>query len=427
MIIIYFLSLLFALGYYFFYDNDVIIASLFACLSIVLSIRNIIVTNNGRFSFSSAFISYTICTQFGLILPYLLIDESVVDGYPSWTISFLESSNLAPSIMLGSIAILCYEFSRLLSVKVYKENVNHLQLGSVVKDKILKWFSYLLLIIVFSFFLYHILTGGMLLFSTYEMFLDSSAYHSVYYPYILILFYVATLYLAASDKIKYSKFGWLLWFVIVTIFALNGNKGEFLYVLLAVFGLRGMLGYKMTFKMVASVGAIVFIVIPSITTLRSIGIVSNLSSVGFDPFGALTEMGFQIRTTIYTLDEIDMGRIVFLDGESYWRPIVNIFIPFIPHTTATDFLRELFPGYGYNQVIESYLNFGICGVVVFFCLSGYLLAKYERIANSTSGLAYLGTITTVMINAARNYFSFVPGQILIVSLLFIFYKRLKDK
>ena len=34
-------------------------------------------------------------------------------------------------------------------------------------------------------------------------------------------------------------------------------------------------------------------------------------------------------------------------------------------------------------------------------------------------LAYIGTITCILINATRNYFAFVPGQIVIVSIIYL--------
>lgn len=263
------------------------------------------------------------------------------------------------------------------------------------------------------------------LFGTYEMFINSLAYRNPYYPYILIFFFIATIYLASADSYYNSIIGWFIWLIIVLIFALNGNKGEFLYVLLAVYGLRGIQGVKISSRMIVVFCAIIFVIIPSITTLRSIGIASNLDSLGFDPFGAFTEMGIQIRTSVYTLEELDKGNIFMLGGQSYWQPLYNFVTPFLHHTTATDHLREMFPGFGYNQIIESYLNFGIVGVVLVYSLFGFLLTKIERQAKNRSSLAFIGSITTILINASRNYFSFVPGQIIIVSVIYLFYKRIK--
>lgn len=85
----------------------------------------------------------------------------------------------------------------------------------------------------------------------------------------------------------------------------------------------------------------------------------------------------------------------------------------------------MFGGMGFNQVIESYLNFGIPGIVLFFGLMGYGIGYAENRIRTRVGMAYLGTITCVLINATRNYFAFVPGHLLIVTAVFIFVKYAK--
>ena len=211
--------------------------------------------------------------------------------------------------------------------------------------------------------------------------------------------------------------------MIAFIFALNGNKGEFMYALLAVLGLRGVQGQKVSLNVLFIVGIIVFLVIPSITSLRGEGIVSNISSASFSAFDAFTEMGMQLRTCVYTLENLEKGTFDYIYGRSYWQPIVNILTPFAEHDIATINVRKAFPGYGYSQTIESYLNFGVVGVVGYFSIIGGLLYKYEnKYVNNPMKLALLGSITCTLINVTRNYFAFVPGHIIIA---FIFYLCIK--
>ena len=127
----------------------------------------------------------------------------------------------------------------------------------------------------------------------------------------------------------------------------------------------------------------------------------------------------QIRTSVYVLDDLQNGVYTFLYGKSYYQPIINMITPFLDHTTATDHIRLMYKGYGFNQVIEGYLNFGILGVIGYFGIVGYLLAKWENIIVNKMRLAYIGTITCILINATRNYFAFVPGQIVIVSIIYL--------
>ena len=326
---------------------------------------------------------------------------------------------LGKAILLGNIAVLTFEFMKCLANKrypyIYREEKQ--QYNNDGKKSYMV--GVLLLLVVVGYFLYHILFSNLSLISTYEKFMNSSAYNSWLYSYILILFYVGSIYLAAAGKLKDHKFGWFLWGILVLIFALNGNKGEFMYALLAILGLKGVQGQKITFKILALAGIVLFLIIPSITSLRSIGIIENLSSIHIDFADAFAEMGMQIRTSVYVLDDLQNGVYTFLYGKSYYQPIINMVTPFLDHITATNHIRLMYRGYGFNQVIEGYLNFGILGVMGYFGIVGYLLAKWENTITNKMRLAYIGTITCILINATRNYFAFVPGQIVIVSIIYL--------
>ena len=232
--------------------------------------------------------------------------------------------------------------------------------------------------------------------------------------------------MAAAGSVKSHKVGWALWMVIVLIFALNGNKGEFMYALLAVVGMKGVQGQKINRKLIALIALTLIVIIPGITSLRNIGILGNIRNASINVFGAFGEMGMQIRMSVYTLRDLASGRYGYLWGESYWRPVFNLLTPImIKHTQATAAVRSLYPGNGYSQVIESYLNFNIIGVVAFYLIIGFLIGKYEVKATDKGKLAYLGTIVCILINATRNYFAFVPGHILLITVIYVFVKGVK--
>lgn len=403
------------------------IAVYISIISSFLCVYNCIFLYDKRYSLSSAFITYTIFTQFGLIIPWFLEGNSVVEHYEYWTLRFLESTSLPNAILLGCIAITSYEISRFLTI-INLQNKTFLDLdtenietpeNSHIDNK----FAICLLSLTLVFFIYHILTGGLIIAGTYEQYMNSRAYNSPLYPYILIIFYIGTIYLAICGPVRLNKLGWIIWFFNVFVFAINGNKGEFLYSLLAVLGLKGVLGSKISKKIILIGIVLLFILIPSITSLRNIGITKNLSSVSFNFFSAFVEMGMQIRTSVYTLEKMNTGEIEQLWGQSYWQPIINILTPFMEHNIATSKIRSLFPGYGYNQIIESYINFKLFGPILFFSIISFLLTKYENIVKNKIQLAFLGSITTVLINATRNYFAFVPGQITICLFVYILAKR----
>jgi len=402
--------------------------AVYALLISALVIWNSIKTDNKRITYSTAWMLYTIATQFGLVIPYLFFGRDTFPEYSDWTLGFMQSDYLSKAILLGVIAVISMNIGVLAARIKYliKENASDYLKEDVVFGNRMYLASLILLSIVLLFFAYNILSGGMRIASTYETFRRSSAYNSSIYSYILIIFYVGTLYLASAGSIKSHKVGWALWGILVLIFALNGNKGEFMYALLAVIGMKGVEGQKINRKMVLLIALTLFLIIPGITSLRSIGILGNVHNARINLFDAFGEMGMQIRMTVYTLRDLANNRYGYLWGESYWRPIFNILTPvLIKHTQATATLRALYPGNGYSQVAESYLNFNIPGVILFYCIIGYLIGKFEAKINNRGKLAYLGTIVCILINATRNYYAFVPGQILIVTLIFLIANKLK--
>ena len=271
-----------------------------------LSLLNICLNYNNRFTLSSSLISYTIATQFGLIVPYYIFGDVAVEEYSYWTLVFLDSKFLASSVFLGCMAISMFEIGRYIGCK---KQDNSVVVANVGKSNVDTKLPFVMLLVVLLFFAINIATGSMPLFSTYEQFCNSAAYNSSIYHYILILFYIATIYLTVAGEIKENKTKWFVWLIIVIIFAVNGNKGEFLYALLAALGVKGIQGFKISKKLIAGLFLIVFVAIPSITSLRNVGIAENLHSVSFNPFGAFAEMGMQIRTTVYSLESLHDGDI----------------------------------------------------------------------------------------------------------------------
>lgn len=404
------------------------IFSLIICIySIIIVLRH----QNKRVTFSTVVLLYTIATQFGLVIPYIIFGRGVVQNYSSYTLRFLEGPNIIYAMYIANIAILSYTIANRIVPIVEIKSSSMLLTKSYDGMKAmfkLKIISTALLSIVLCFFLFHFFTGGTSIVSTYEVFRASSAYNSSLYSYILILFYVGTLYLASSGKIKDNKISWGMWILIVLIFSLNGNKGEFMYALLSVVGLYGVKGNKINIKMILLIFLILFVLIPFITSFRDVGILTNINNIDINFTDAFAEMGMQIRTSVYVLDDIGSGIQEFLFGKSYYLPFINIMLFFISgKNVATSQISLRLGGMGFSQVSESYLNLGILGVIVFFFFVSYFLTILENKENNNYQLAYLGSITCVLINATRNYFAFVPGQILIVTVIYLVIKKFKIK
>lgn len=420
-------------AFVFFDDVSMAAITVITSITVCLEIVSIININNHRLTLTSSLLLYTMATQFGLFLPYMFFGKDVLMNYSDYTLRFLDSSYLIKAVILGNIAVLTFDIVRRITYSYYSKNrvmICEESSDNKISDNSSNGEIYcigiFMLIVVILYFAYNILSGQMSLFGTYEAFMNSSAYNSNLYSYVLIIFYVGTIYLSCSGKIMDRKFGWFLWLLLVVFFAFNGNKGEFLYALLAVLGIKGLEGQKISLKSLVIIALLMFLVIPSISSLRGEGIVNNLSNFKFNLFDAFTEMGMQIRTSVYSLSDLASGRVGYLYGASYWKPVVNIINPFSTGTATAD-IRQMYPGYGYTQVIESYMNFGLFGTLAYFSVIGYLLGKFETTFKDKLQLAYYGTITCIFINASRNYFAFVPGQILIVTFIYLISRLISEK
>lgn len=393
-------------------------------LGCFFSIFSIIKDRKNNITYSSVLLFYIISTQLGLVIPYAIFGDVVIENYSKYTMRFLDNPELIDSIYLSNIAILSFAIGRK-GVRLSKNQ--YIQNHKINWDKksgrvefLTKLTASCLLGGVGLFFIYHILSGGMQLISTYEVYMKSSAYQSSFYSLILVMYYIGTLYLAASGTLKDNKLLWGIWLGIAVIFALNGNKGEFLYALLAVIGANGVKNKKIKKSMLISIIVLLVFVIPFITQFRNVGMENNFSKIGLNFTAAFVEMGTQIRTNVYLLDDLKRGEQCFLWGKSYYQPIINMVLFFLEgKETATSMIKAKYPTQGFSQVIESYLNFKILGVFLYFWLVATILTKLEIKCKNKLELAYIGSITCILINATRNHFAFVPGQIVLVSVIYI--------
>lgn len=400
---------------------------IFAIFALIATVWCELKSDKHRITYSTALLLYTTVTQLGLIVVYVFLGRESLSNYHDYTLKFLWSPHICRVVLWAVLAILVYEIAKQFARKKYSlYDIQYEKLTSSDSDR-LKLFSTVLLMTVLIYFIYNILTGGMSLFSTYEQFRNSRISSTSLYSYILIIFYVGTIYLASAGTVKKCWLGWLIWMLQVILFAFNGNKGEFMYSLLAVIGMKGIQGKKITLKMLLGTGALLFIVIPSITSLRGIGVAQNLNQISFNPVEAFTEMGMQLRVSVRTIELIEDKSTSFLYGRSYWQPLLNIVTPFFSHSQATAHIRNILGGIGFSQVAESYLNFGVIGIMAFYGVVGYSLSKAEARVRDRYYLAYVGTITCILINVTRNYFAFVPGQVILVTVIYCIARRLTIK
>lgn len=358
---------------------------------------------------------YTILTQFGLVIIYYFLGSSFLENYSTYTLRFLESDQLAKAILLGVIAIIIYTLSANISLKY--ESFTYVERN---EDKTLVGVGYLFLIIVFLFYCFYIAIGAFKIGGSYSEFRDNVISTSNIYAYILMLYSMGIIFVVAAGNKKQIKYGLLLYCMSAFILLMTGNKGEVFYSVLACIGVAKYRKFKINKKIFLLIFLIVFVLIPFVTANREAGIANSINNISVNFTDAFTEMGMQIRVSVYVLEEFARGTRELMYGYSYYSPVINIISKIVPFlglkvTVPSDynFLTE-YAGMGFSQVAESYCNFGIWGILIFYFIIGKMMSQKEKSYMDKYQLAFWGCLTSILINATRNRFAFVLGQTLMI-------------
>lgn len=422
--------------------GDIIHASstaicLIAVIASVLAFAKIVAGKKiAAFGLSGVVLLYTALTQFGLVVVYFLIGEENLSDIASWTLMFLKSENLVKGVSLGIIAVCAYMIGiEMATSKSQLMSMRKKYQGEMPQEKnyTLKT-GYLMLLFTLIVLLYYIVTGQLSLSGTYSEF-TSLRTGNTFWSYLIVIYATGIAYVVSVGNKAQIRKGIILYMISGTVLFLTGNKGEVLYAALACVGVYQYRGNKISLKMVIAGLLVLFILIPFISESRNEGgVLKSLSTIGLNYTDSLTEMGMQIRLSVYCLDDFQNGTRDFLLGYSYISPFVNIIDSLLfnigirlPVPPSYNF-EARFPGYGFSQIAESYCNFGVYGVIGFYLLMGFILSKIEskEVELSPLKLAYFTSIITILINATRNRFSFVPGQILIMTFIYFAIKILID-
>lgn len=414
-----------------------------SALSVLVSICCVISfkTNNriATFGLSSVLLLYTLCTQFGMVAVYFLLGRKFVSNYSSWTLAFLKSGNIVRAIAMGIIAVTVYTFSvNFASAKScpFNERKPCKRKFGTYENNIVVHVGYLMLLVTLVYLLYFLATGKITLHSTYGDFIKNVSSDNATWNTILILYATGIAYIVSAANKKQMKIGFTLYGITALILFVTGNKGEVLYAVLACVGVYQYRGNKLNLKMILLCAVVLFFIIPVITSSRGEGVLNSVSLSGGDFTSSLTEMGMQIRLSVFVLDEVQNGTRDLIWGYSYYSPFINILDTMLLNIgirlkppESFNFISH-FPGFGFSQIAEAYCNFGIIGVMIFYSVMGAVLSKIEskRVMLSPAQLAYFTSIITILINATRNRFAFVPGQILIMSFFYLaIYIRMETK
>lgn len=362
---------------------------------------------------------YAAIGAFGFAWIYHLYDTSFIDDMSNWTLRFLYSPQFDRALILSMLTFMIYPLGCELGVRYKKKRE---QKDTEDSNVIFGRMGICLLGVSALFFITILANGTIHMSMSYDAFRAIMEENELY-KILILLYAIGICTTVACGTNVQKKVGWLLFTFTAVVFFMTGNKGEVLYALLCAIGVRRYKGLKINFKLISGLFILAFIVIPLISASRNNGgVASGLNNIALNFTGIFTEIGIQLRCTVYILEDFATNSRDFIMGFSYYNPIVNIFnhiIPGISLTPPVDFnFKEEFASQGFNQIAEGYANLGLLGSMLYFFITSFYLSSKESTKLTPMQLGITASICAELINVSRNKFAFFWGHVLIIYLIY---------
>lgn len=391
----------------------------------------VFVKAGNKFGMSAALFAYLIFTQFGMSTIYYLFGPNSLSSFSRTTLNFLNSGMYNKAIILGLIASISYVYGSRLGSRFKIKKTKITLPENEIENKLVYYTGLLFLILTLLYLLFFILSGRVRLGMSYHSYLNSGIVNSLY-SWILFMYSIGICFVVSVSQSSKLRLGWMLFSLSALIFFSTGNRGEVLYATLAAMGIMYYKSEKLKFKYIFFALGLIFLVIPFIRNTRNLETINSLDFLTVNTFDAIAEMGHQLRLSVLILEEFSFGAREYLFGFSYYNPVINLIDNFVPWSIRlvppSDFnFESSFSGLGFSQVAESYANFGILGVISYHFFIAFMLRKAEARNLSGITLAYWGAILAILINATRNRFAFVVGQLFVLTVVYAVLKIFSNK
>lgn len=385
-----------------------------------------------KLGMSMCILVYTICTQFGAGIVYYLVNKYYSADFLKHS-DFLESEFYGRSMMIAIIAIICYVIAINVTsyIKIKKDKIESKEKESDdnkldIEKKLILYSGYAFIFIILIFFVIMLVTGKISVSMSYNDYINTfSRILGRGYAILMLCYAIGICFVMAVGNKKQMLIGIILFGITALILFVTGNRGEVLYPILACIGVYSYRKFKINWKMIIVLCLILFMAIPYIRQYRdakaTIG-EDNKKSIIYNITEPFVEMGMQLRLSVYVMEELDNGTIDYLNGFSYGYAAIKPLGYILPINDFIDIpedyeFEKRFPTMAFSQVAESYANFGVFGVILFYTIFGLIMGFIENRELSSMQLAFSACFTEIMINATRNYFSMVPTMILIVLII----------
>lgn len=380
------------------------------------------------FGLSFVLLLYTIVSQFGLGTIYYLLGPEHMSQYDWYILRFLHSDQYVRSVLLSIIAIQSYTMAACLGSSQCSKPRQTKQAPRLetqeIESTLIVHTGLLFLAVAIIYFFMQITTGRISLTQDYVVYFETVVTDNSLHSFILIIYGAGIAYVVSAGTSSRLKLGLCLFAIIAILMFTIGSRSGVIYAGMACIGVSRYRKIRIHPLLILSIILLIFIFLPLISSTRLGGLKGGIHASSFSFTDAFVETGMQIRLNVYILEDFASGTRDYLNGLSYYNPLINILDNLVPWVSlrlgeVSDFnFSERFPGYGFSQVTESYANFGLIGVISFFSLMGYWVAKIETAVLRPPELALLSSIVLILINASRNRFAFVFGQVLIMCVLY---------
>lgn len=378
-----------------------------------------------RLGLTLVYLSYLFFTHAGIQIVDLFLEDPFINiTYNTSWYDYSDSKNEA--ILIAFTFILFFCVCSVVMNMFSNKNIENDDLININNYGDVKWVKIgAILINIFTvYFIFQVLVGNLKIFGVYQEFHSSLNYLEFYSTGIFFYAIGITLILSNINSIMKNKLYIFIMLIPATLLIITGNRGEIFFPMLAGLGVLITRGLKLNIKIVMSIVFIIFLLIPLVKEIRNLDSIST-SEIEISILDPFVEIGYTLRPLVYTVEWVENGEEL-LWGESFLVPFqrgVSNFVPFmdpIEYEGKPYSFRDRLPTMGYSIVAESYYNFGFIGLILIPLLITFFLSKVGDNSNKFLNLTFATGVCAILINNIRNAFSFVPGQVIMFSLIIIF-------
>jgi hypothetical protein len=282
----------------------------------------------------------------------------------------------------------------------------------------------LLLLGTFTWYGLIVVVGGRrLLFSSYVEYLAAVSPYNWLLGFTWLMIGWGIVLVVSAPPSRSRRVG-LIALGVLAITALGtGLRGDLLFPLVAAGVVRAKGGRPLSLKVTAVAVVVGLLAISALQTLRLYGIrQTREAQVTASIASGLQELGMSLRPVERAVVWRESGEPLRL-GSSYWAPLDRALVYVVPGWERPPAARDMrlmnvlvqqrVGMIGFSPVAESYLNFGVAGVLAVMLLLGFVLGRFDQLPVTRLHQVTVGLILVPLLVNVRNSFAEVPAHLVL--------------